>query len=344
MGARKPSGAAAAASSSSTPRTSERNVELFGEIPEGRRRKFILVEDPHRGGMRVRVRVTLDQVEMKEIPDSYRKGNSVFPRSYFPMQMQSPRPHRFPEDEDGDDDLDGDGGADGRGRDNHVKPGRGRTLVPVPTLDGTEAEVPTPRMTRTKRKKEAALNDLGYRMSWSQSRVFAGRTIFLQRARKFVSSNRSPVVDHHIGGALSPLSLYTRCTITCEALSLSLSTRCIIICEALSISPVHQLSSLLYLLKANNLCIIGFPIKSSISHYIHLSVYLRHVKYSTDTLWAVVSMPGIKHIVDAYRNKMRSTMMATGQDASQIAPHFETRVGKRRWKERARRSGRQSTP
>ena len=182
MGARKSSGAAAASSSSSTPRTSERNVELFGEIPEGRRRKFILVEDPHRGGMRVRVRVTLDQVEMKEIPDSYRKGNSVFPRSYFPMQMQSPRPHRFPEDEDGDD-VDG----DGRGRDNHAKPGRGRTLVPVPTLDGTEAEVPTPRMTRTKRKKEAALNDLGYRMSWSQSRVFAGRTIFLQRARKWLT-------------------------------------------------------------------------------------------------------------------------------------------------------------
>lgn len=48
--------------------------------------------------------------------------------------------------------------------------------------------------------------------------------------------------------------------------------------------------------------------------------------------------------VDAYRNKMRSTMMADGQEATQIAPHFETRVGKRRWLERTRRSGRPTTP
>ena len=153
----------------STPKSSERNLELFGDVPEAKRRKFILVDDPDRGS-RVRVRVMLDQVEMKEIPDSYRKNNSVFPRSYFPMQMQSPRANRFPEDDDDDD------GAEGEGF--------GRTLVPVPTLEGTEMEVPTPRMGRAKRKTEMALNDLGCRMSWSQSRVFAGRTIFLQRARK----------------------------------------------------------------------------------------------------------------------------------------------------------------
>ena len=38
--------------------------------------------------------------------------------------------------------------------------------------------------------------------------------------------------------------------------------------------------------------------------------------------------------VDAYRNKMRSSMMGQGQDVTQVAPHFETRVGKRRWNER----------
>jgi len=32
------------------------------------------------------------------------------------------------------------------------------------------------------RGKEVRLNDLGYRMAWLQSRVFAGRTVFLQRA------------------------------------------------------------------------------------------------------------------------------------------------------------------
>jgi hypothetical protein len=43
-------------------------------------------------------------------------------------------------------------------------------------------------------------------------------------------------------------------------------------------------------------------------------------------------------IVDAYRNKMRSSMMGQGQDVTQVAPHFETRVGKRRWNERIERN------
>lgn len=42
--------------------------------------------------------------------------------------------------------------------------------------------------------------------------------------------------------------------------------------------------------------------------------------------------------VDAYRNKMRSSMMGQGQDVTQVAPHFETRVGKRRWNERIERN------
>jgi len=41
--------------------------------------------------------------------------------------------------------------------------------------------------------------------------------------------------------------------------------------------------------------------------------------------------------VDAYRNKMRSTMVAAGQDVASVAPHFETRVGKRRWLERSKK-------
>lgn len=162
----------------SAPKGDGRNVELFGDLPEGKRRKFILVDDTQRGA-RVRVRVMLDQVEMKEIPDSYRKTNSVFPRSYFPMQMQSPTTStgdsRFPDEDSHEDDGDS------------SRPGRGRTLVPVPMLDGSEREVPMPRISRARRRKEVTLNDLGYRMSWSQSRVFAGRTLFLQRARMFLS-------------------------------------------------------------------------------------------------------------------------------------------------------------
>ena len=153
----------------------ERNTALYGDLPESKRRKFILVDDPARGA-RVRVRVTLDQVEMKEMPDSYRKTNSVYPRSYFPMQMQSPpstlRTNRFFDDED----VKGGDVDDGQAT-------RGETLVPVPMLEGAEGEVAVPRISRAKKRREVTLNDLGYRMSWSQSRVFAGRTMFLQKSR-----------------------------------------------------------------------------------------------------------------------------------------------------------------
>ena len=45
-------------------------------------------------------------------------------------------------------------------------------------------------------------------------------------------------------------------------------------------------------------------------------------------------------IVDSYRNKVRSTMESTGKDVAATAPHFETRVGKRRWAERSKREKR----
>ena len=151
----------------------ERKLAMFGDLPEAKRRKFILVDDAQRG-TRVRVRVTLDSVKMEEMPDSYRKINSVFPRSYFAMQITSP-----PASPRGSNVLSDEA-------DNESDPSfplGGRTTVPVPTLDG-ETTVPKPRLTRAKRSKEITLNDLGYRMSWSQSRVFAGRTLFLQKSRK----------------------------------------------------------------------------------------------------------------------------------------------------------------
>lgn len=160
----------------------ERTTALYGDLPESKRRKFILVDDTARN-TRVRVRVTLDQVEMKEMPDSYRKTNSVFPRSYFPMQMQSPprsaKGTRFFDDDDPD------GGELGDERATV-----GRTLVPVSTMEaadggsGAESLVAVPKLTRAKKRKEVTLNDLGYRMSWSQSRVFAGRIMFLQKSRE----------------------------------------------------------------------------------------------------------------------------------------------------------------
>ncbi|KAF2104638.1 hypothetical protein NA57DRAFT_30561 [Rhizodiscina lignyota] len=203
----------------------ETTTALFGDLPEAKRRKFILVDDSQRG-TRVRVRVMLDQVRMAEMPDSYRKNNSVYPRSWFATEMQdteNPGPQgRWPEDAEDEDVARGVTGDDGE---------RVKTHVPVQMMDGSESKVPLPKMSRGKRKKEVVLNDLGYRMSWSQSRVFSGRTLFLQRS------------------------------------------------------------------------------------------------------------------LDAYRNKMRSTMVAAGQDVANVAPHFETRVGKRKWLERSKKTkGREGSP
>jgi hypothetical protein len=154
---------------------------LFPDIPEAKKRKFILVEDTDRQS-RLRVRVTLDGVDTREIPDSFRKGASVFPRSYFPREMQSPPPSAtgrrfFPDDaeDDGLEETDATGSRRGR-------KDAGTVMVKVPLADGQEAELPIPRMRRAGRAKEVRMNDLGYRMAWLQSRVFAGRTVFLQRA------------------------------------------------------------------------------------------------------------------------------------------------------------------
>lgn len=159
--------------------------DLFPDLPEAKKRKFILVEDSDRQS-RLRVRVTLDNIDTREIPDSFRKSSSVYPRSYFPREMQSPPPSatgsRFFED-DLSDMAEDDGVAETEGRRaGRGASRRGRMQVKVPVTDGSEAEVTIPRTRKTSRGKEVRLNDIGYRMAWLQSRVFAGRTVFLQRA------------------------------------------------------------------------------------------------------------------------------------------------------------------
>ncbi|KAF7592631.1 hypothetical protein BBP40_012653 [Aspergillus hancockii] len=111
------------------------NDALFGVLPEGKRRKFILVDDNQRG-CRVRVKVMLDQVDLNEIPDSYRMSNSVYPRTYFPVQMKNPPGRVIP----------------GRRyiRDNNEEedeetPTIGRIIVPAPSIDG-DNEVAVPKL------------------------------------------------------------------------------------------------------------------------------------------------------------------------------------------------------
>ncbi|OQD80329.1 hypothetical protein PENANT_c036G00829 [Penicillium antarcticum] len=108
------------------------NEDLFSHLPDGKRRKFILVDDPQRG-CRVRVKVVLDKVNMDEIPDSYRETNAVYPRTYFPIQMRDENRvvlgKRFFRDEAEHADA---------GADPLTDATLGRTTVPMPSL---EAEV-----------------------------------------------------------------------------------------------------------------------------------------------------------------------------------------------------------
>lgn len=172
---------------------------LFPDIPEAKKRKFILVEDSDRQS-RLRVRVTLDGVDTREIPDSFRKSSSVYPRSYFPREMQSPPPSatgsRFFQDDMSDAEDDGNAETEGRRAGRGVG-GRGRSMVKVPATssEGGEVEVAIPKLRKGFRGKEVRLNDLGYRMAWLQSRVFAGRPVFLQRALDCYRNKTRQAID-----------------------------------------------------------------------------------------------------------------------------------------------------
>jgi len=163
----------AAALAETDDEVSPSNEDLFGQLPGGKRRTFILVEDPQRGS-RVRVKVGLDKVNMDDLPDSYRKLNAVYPRTYFPVQMKDAPGQTVPCQRYFRDDTE-------IAEDDALV--FGRTTVLAPSLDG-EGDIEVPKISRRGHRKEVMLNDLAYRLSWSQSRVFEGRKLFLQQSCK----------------------------------------------------------------------------------------------------------------------------------------------------------------
>ena len=134
--------------------------------------------------------MALHEVNIDEIPDSYRKDYSVYPRSWYPAQMQLSPSSRAPKGRfitDRDDDHD---------EDNDIPP-TATTTVTAPMLDGREGDLKVPASGRNTRRKEEQLNDLGYRISWSQSRTFNGRIIFLQQS---LDVYRGRMKDQMVGG------------------------------------------------------------------------------------------------------------------------------------------------
>jgi len=133
---------------------------------------FFGLEDPEKSGHKVRVKMALHECPMQEVPDSYRKKNSVYPRSWFPVQMQLSPSSRGPRGRYLEDREDAE---------SKQEPEVGTLLVNVPMLEG-EGELKVPALDRRARRKEEQLNDMGYRISWGQRRMFNDRVLFLQQS------------------------------------------------------------------------------------------------------------------------------------------------------------------
>lgn len=148
----------------------DKKTSLPVHIPEGKKRKFILVDDLARG-TRVRVHVELDNIKMEEMPDFHLQKNSVFPRQFYPRQMNSPISPR----------KDQECWTLSSGMEEN---GETSQMAQVHLLDGSETELPIPVSSKGLQDKECALNELGYRMSWRQAKTFDERTVFMQKSRK----------------------------------------------------------------------------------------------------------------------------------------------------------------
>ena len=160
---------------SPSPDTKLDPASLFAKGPKGKQGKltFFGLEDPERHGHKVRVKMALHECPIQEVPDSYRRKNSVYPRSWFPTQMQLSPSSRGPRGrflEERDDIESNDEGK------------VGATYITLPMLEGKEGELKVPGLGRRTRRREEQLNDMAYRISWSQRRIFSDRVMFLQQS------------------------------------------------------------------------------------------------------------------------------------------------------------------
>ena len=83
------------------------------------------------------------------------------------------------------------GDDDGEAMDVEARPGehgRRATVGSASSGDGRAGDgdftVMVPGLTAGKKRREEMINELGVRMAWSQSRVFSGRILFLQKSCK----------------------------------------------------------------------------------------------------------------------------------------------------------------
>lgn len=186
---------------SPSPENKPEHGSLFGKLPDGKQRKFFTVEDPDRSSHKVRVKMALHECPIEQVPDSYRRTNSVYPRSWYPVQMQlSPSSRgsrgRFLESRD---ETEAAATAATASEEDTTNPDLNAPTIQiqVPLPSGREASLPVPGLSRKARRKEEQINEMGYRISWGASRTFAGRIMFLQHS---IDVYRSKVRDGVVAG------------------------------------------------------------------------------------------------------------------------------------------------
>lgn len=114
---------------------------------DGKQRKVFTVNDPDLSGHKVRVKMALPEVNIQQVPDSYRKNSSMYPRSWYSVQMQlSPSSRgstgRFLEERD-------EAGAEEDAREQV-----GTTVFKVPMLEGRACELKLPGLGKRARRKD----------------------------------------------------------------------------------------------------------------------------------------------------------------------------------------------
>ncbi|KAG9533044.1 hypothetical protein KCU93_g598, partial [Aureobasidium melanogenum] len=121
----------------------EKNPSLSALVPEGKKRKFILVDDLARG-TRVRVHVELDNIKLEEMPDFHLQKNSVYPRQFYPRQMHAPSPGQKHLERHGFESK----------SENESIISEGESLVDVPLSDGSQTQLSVPEISRDLQAKE----------------------------------------------------------------------------------------------------------------------------------------------------------------------------------------------
>ena len=180
-----PSAASTRREVSDSPDTS--HSALFGNLADCKRpRKYVVINDSENSNKGVRIKVALNEVNLEEVPDSYRERNSVYPRAWYPVQMQlSPgaraaRRGRFVKGRD-----DAAAAEEREDDDKGEKLLVGDATVNVPMLEGRETALRVPGLGRMAREREEKFNDLGYRISWNALGTMDTRVVFLQRSCEF---------------------------------------------------------------------------------------------------------------------------------------------------------------